>query len=201
MRVTGGYDSGCLRDTGQHEATATGAAPTHVNAWKPLRWKCGSRHCFPLRCSEQQSPPQGQDTRTWVFLAGMDSVSRLVTEAGHLVSLLSALPSGAAARSDGTEACSDTTAITKRPKLHLLTMASLQDTRPQPSATGTGMEGTPCLVARCLTQCFETNDGFSPAPAVLQPRTQSPSWRREGTGSLCAAPGKQPPHHGARQMV
>lgn len=122
----------------------------------------------------------------------------------NLVSLLFAFPSGTAARSAGTEACSDTTATTKTTKAALAADDFTTGTHPRPSATGAGAEGTPFLVARCLTQCLQTS-GFSPALLSCShkqhhptgdAKAQDPSVRRLGSSNLTMVLGRWCDHLG-----
>lgn len=179
---------------------ATGAAPTRVHAWEPLRWTCGSPALLSILILRAAQPASGAGNPD-VGLSGRHGpFPSWSQKQAALDSLLSVFPSGTAARSDGTEACSNTTAITKRPKLHLLPTTSLQELVPSLPPQEQAWRAHPSLLPDVSPSVFKPMVSAQPLQSYSHEQ-QSTHWRREGTGPLCAAPGKQHPHNGARQMV
>lgn len=180
---------------------ATGAAPTRVHAWMPLRWKCGSPgtafHSDPPSSTARlwsRTPRRGSFWPAW-------TVSQLVTEAGHpgLTPVCVSFWHSSTLRWDRSmlrHNCNN-----QKTKAAFAAEDFTTGTRPQPSAAGTSMQGThPSLLPDVSPSVFKPMVSAQPLQSDSQEQ-QSPRWRHEGTGPLRAAPGKQPPHNGARQMV
>lgn len=141
--------------------------PTRSNGHRCSPYVCPCMGA-PQNGTAFHSDPPSSTARLWGRTPGRGPFwpawtgSQLVTEQATVVSFLSVFPSGTAARSAGTEACSDTTAITRRPKLSLLPTTSLQELVPSLPPREQARRAQPSLLP--MSHPVSSNQWFQPSP-------------------------------------